>query len=121
MRVVNKKLWVITITLLVVIECIFTYLSFKSFSYKEIDKIKEENKVNKEMVAMYVEQEDGTYKEGEYFPGVTYELNYDKTSCVDNKKNNVSNDIVTYNNGKLTVSSNKTVFCYLYFENEAKA
>lgn len=72
------------------------------------------------MFSMYVEQKDGSYKEGEYFPGVTYELNYDKTSCVDNKKNNVSNDIVTYTNGKLTLSSSKTIFCYLYFENEAK-
>ena len=79
MRVVNKKLWVITITLLVVIECVFTYLSVKSFNNKDIAKIKEENKVNKEMFSMYVENKDGEYEEytdSEYYPiGLKYYFN----------------------------------------------
>ncbi len=120
MKVVNKKLWVITITLLVVIECVFTYLSVKSYSNKDITELKEENKINKEMFAMYVENDDGNYeeyKDGESFTIAGYKLNISKSNCVDNKGNAVS-DIITNSNNKVTVSSNKTVFCYLYFDKD---
>jgi len=119
MRVVNKKLWVITITLLVVIECVFTYLSIKSYGNKDIKEIKEENKVNKEMFSMYVENKDGEYEEytdSEYYPiGLKYYFNEERSNCTDNK-GKVVNDVISYNNNKITVSSNKTLFCYLYFD-----
>ena len=120
MKVVNKKLWVITITLLVVIECVFTYLSVKSYSNKDITELKEENKINKEMFAMYIENEDGNYeeyKDGESFTIAGYKLNISKSNCVDNKGNAVP-DIINNSNNKVTVSSNKTVFCYLYFDKD---
>ena len=89
MRVVNKKLWIITITLLVVIECVFTYLSVKSYGNKDITEIKEENKVNKEMFSMYVENKDGDYVEytdSEYYPiGLKYYFNEERSNCTDNK------------------------------------
>ncbi|MBQ7031518.1 MAG: hypothetical protein IJN13_04000 [Bacilli bacterium] len=119
MRVVNKKLWIITITLLVVIECVFTYLSVKSYGNKDIKEIKEENKVNKEMFSMYVENKDGDYVEytdSEYYPiGLKYYFNEERSNCTDNK-GKVVNDVISYNNNKITVSSNKTLFCYLYFD-----
>ena len=119
MRVVNKKLWIITITLLVVIECVFTYLSVKSYGNKDITEIKEENKVNKEMFSMYVENKDGEYEEytdSEYYPiGLKYYFNEERSNCTDNK-GKVVNDVISYNNNKITVSSNKTLFCYLYFD-----
>ena len=119
MRVVNKKLWIITIILLVVIECVFTYLSVKSYSNKDIKEIKEENKVNKEMFSMYVENKDGEYVEytdSEYYPiGLKYYFNEERSNCTDNKGKVVS-DVISYNNNKITVSSNKTLFCYLYFD-----
>ncbi|MBQ7031404.1 MAG: hypothetical protein IJN13_03420, partial [Bacilli bacterium] len=119
MRVVNKKLWIITITLLVVIECVFTYLSVKSYGNKDITEIKEENKVNKEMFSMYVENKDGDYVEytdSEYYPiGLKYYFNEERSNCTDNKGKVVSN-VISYNNNKITVSSNKTLFCYLYFD-----
>ena len=119
MRVVNKKLWIITITLLVVIECVFTYLSVKSYGNKDIKEIKEENKVNKEMFSMYVENKDGEYVEytdSEYYPiGLKYYFNEERSNCTDNK-GKVVNDVISYNNNKITVSSNKTLYCYLYFD-----
>ncbi|MBQ8902275.1 MAG: hypothetical protein IJY87_04320 [Bacilli bacterium] len=119
MRVVNKKLWIITVTLLVVIECVFTYLSVKSYSNKDIKEIKEENKVNKEMFSMYVENKDGDYVEytdSEYYPiGLKYYFNEERSNCTDNKGKVVSN-VISYNNNKITVISNKTLFCYLYFD-----
>jgi len=117
MRVVNKKLWVITITLLVVIECVFTYLSVKSYGNKDITEIKEENKVDKEMFSIYVEQEDESYKEyidTNLFTIDGYELNVEKSNCVDNK-GNIVNGVLSNSGNKVTVSSNKTSYCYLYF------
>jgi len=117
MRVVNKKLWIITITLLVVIECVFTYLSVKSYGNKDITEIKETNELNKEMFSMYVEQEDGSYQEytdTNLFIIDGYKLDVEKSSCVDNK-GKVVKDVLSSSNNKVTISSNKTSYCYLYF------
>ena len=120
MRVVNKKLWIITITLLVVLECVFTYLSVKSYSNKDITEIKEENKVNKEIFSMYVEQEDGSYKEytdSNLFTIDGYKLDLEKSSCVDIKGNLIENAL-NLNGSKITINGNKTVIviCILIWQ-----
>jgi len=114
-----KKYFKVIITLLLLIEFTFVFLSIKSFNNKDIKEIKEENKVNKEMFSMYVENKDGDYVEytdSEYYPiGLKYYFNEERSNCTDNKGKVVSN-VLTYSNNKITVSSNKTLFCYLYFD-----
>ena len=114
-----KKHFKFVIALLLLIEFIFAFLSIKSFNNKDITEIKEENKVNKEMFSMYVENKDGDYVEytdSEYYPiGLKYYFNEERSNCTDNK-GKVVNDVISYNNYKITVSSNKTLFCYLYFD-----
>ena len=114
-----KKYFKVIITLLLLIEFTFVFLSIKSFNNKDITEIKEENKVDKEMFSMYVENKDGEYEEytdSEYYPiGLKYYFNEERSNCTDNKGKVVS-DVISYNNNKITVSSNKTLFCYLYFD-----
>ena len=114
-----KKYFKVIITLLLLVEFTFVFLSIKSFNNKDIAKIKEENKVNKEMFSMYVENKDGDYVEytdSEYYPiGLKYYFNEERSNCTDNK-GKVVNNVISYNNNKITVSSNKTLFCYLYFD-----
>ena len=111
------------ILFLLIIELFSVYLTFSSFNNKDITKIKEVSKVDKEMFAMYVINETtGKYEEvtdSEYWPSGNYKLNTTKSSCVDTKGKSVSSDVLNYNGGKLTVSSNQTLFCYLYFDIKA--
>ena len=114
-----KKYFKVIITLLLLVEFTFVFLSIKSFNNKDIKEIKEENKVDKEMFSMYVENKAGEYVEytdSEYYPiGLKYYFNEERSNCTDNKGKVVS-DVISYNNNKITVSSNKTLFCYLYFD-----
>ena len=108
------------ILFLLIIELCSVYLTFSSFNNKNINKIKEVSKIDKEMFAMYVINETtGEYEEvtdSEYWPSGNYKLNTTKSSCVDTKGKSVSSDVLNYSGGKLTVSSNQTLFCYLYFD-----
>ena len=109
----------VILPILIIVELSFLFLTWMSYSNKDIKEIKEENKVNKEMFSMYVENKDGEYVEytdSEYYPiGLKYYFNEERSNCTDNKGKVVSN-VISYNNSKITVSSNKTLFCYLYFD-----
>ena len=109
----------VILPILIIVELSFLFLTWMSYSNKDVTEIKEENKVNKEMFSMYVENKDGEYEEytdSEYYPiGLKYYFNEERSNCTDNKGKVVS-DVISYNNNKITVSSNKTLFCYLYFD-----
>jgi len=112
----KKRIRKYLILLLVVIECISLTLTFKAYSNKEVINIKEEHKVDRKKFAMFVKQ-DGSYVEytgGDVFPN-GYKLNLDKSSCVDTT-GKVIEDVISYNNGMTTITSNKTAYCYLYFD-----
>ena len=109
----------VILPILIIVELSFLFLTWMSYSNKDIDKIKEINKIDKKMFAMYVMDDNGDYQEvtdSEYWPSGNYKLNTTKSSCVDTKGKSVSSDVLNYNSGKLTVSSNQTLFCYLYFD-----
>jgi len=110
-----KKYSKVLIVLLLLVEFTFVFLSIKSFSNKNITKTKEINVANKKIFSIYVENDTtGEYEEKDDFPSINYILNYSKTNCIDNKNNLVENAI-SYNNGRVTITSNKTLYCYLYF------
>ncbi|MBQ7031057.1 MAG: hypothetical protein IJN13_01625 [Bacilli bacterium] len=107
----------ITISLLIIIELCSLFLVYKSFSNRKINEIKDINTVNSNKFAMYIEQDDGSYSEyteGNLFTIDGYIFNLEKSNCVDNK-GNIVNDALTNNGNKITISSNKTSYCYLYF------
>jgi len=107
----------ITISLLIIIELCSLFLVYKSFSNRKVNEIKDINTVNSNKFAMYIEQDDGSYSEyteGNLFTIDGYVFNLEKSNCVDNK-GDIVNDALTNNGNKITISSNKTSYCYLYF------
>ncbi len=109
-----KKYLIITLVLL---EVISLFLTIKSFSNKNISAIKESTKIERKRFSMYIENDTGEYTEyttSEYFP-VGYKLNLDKSTCVDSNDNTLTG-VLTGNGNSVTVTSNKTMFCYLYFD-----
>ena len=83
----------------------------------ETKETKETYKVDKKAFSMYIENIEGEYVEYEsnkFFP-TGYLFNEDKSSCIDLKGNNIKG-ILTNNGNSITVTTNKTVFCYIYFD-----
>lgn len=115
----NRKLYIVVIPILVVVEIFSVFLMIKS--YRNFDSSmaskKVENIVNKKQFSMFVENSSGNYEEytnSNYFP-TGYTLNVDKTMCTDNRGVEVF-DVLSVNNNYITVNSPKTVYCYLYFD-----
>jgi len=107
----------IIVAILIVIEFCMIFLTYKSFSNKEIVELKDVNVINKNNFSMYIENtETGKYSlyEDSYFPS-GYTLNVDESICVGLNGEELSN-ILKYNDGKVTVTSDKTAYCYLYFD-----
>ena len=115
----NKNIIIFVFLLLTIIS---VFIAHNVFNKKEVEKVFEENKVNKNQFAMYVENESGEFVEyidNELFPDSSmYTFNEEKSYCVDNKDNIVDN-VISYDSGKVTVTSNKTIYCTLYFNGDS--
>lgn len=119
MKNINKDKLISLILLIIgVIGLSFSIISNENRYKAEDKKYQESQKVNKEQFAMYIETEynSGNYEEysGHDFPD-NYILNTDNSQCVDINNNLVDDALSTDNNG-VTIKSQKTVFCYLYFD-----
>ncbi len=105
--------------LLLGIEVITLFLGIKSFENKNnhIDDIKLlDNKTNN-LFAIMVKDSSGNYNEANTFPKGDYVLNETMSTCVDNNGNKIDN-VLSYSDGVVSASTNKTVYCYLYFDKE---
>ncbi|MBQ7031501.1 MAG: hypothetical protein IJN13_03910 [Bacilli bacterium] len=120
MQVVNKKMCVIVILVLVIIESCTLFLMYKSFSNKNtnLDEVNL-NINNSNMFAIMLEQEDGTYKEDSTntWPTSGYTYNESMSGCIDINGNRIE-DALTYDkeNNKASVNTTNTSYCYLYFK-----
>ncbi len=95
----------------------------KSYANNKLDSVelKENNDINKEAFAMYVENGLGQYEpyteDSNYFPNsLKYHYNEDMSKCVDNNDQEVDGILTHNEDNSVTVTSNKTVYCYLYFD-----
>ena len=116
MKVVNKKIMAGIIALLVVIEACTLFLMYKSLGNKETNL--ENVLLNKkgEMIAILLEQEDGTYEESETWPNEGYEYDSIKSGCMDENGNKIEGILQYDRETKIaTVETGKTSYCYLYF------
>lgn len=87
---------------------------------KKVSNIREKHEINRRHFTMYVKENgDANYKEyidSDFFPSLTkYSLNLTESYCID-KKDNVIKNAITFSDSKVIVTSNKTMFCYLYFD-----
>ena len=107
------------VKLLLGIEVLTLFLGIKSFGNKNItlDDIKLlDNKTNN-LFAIMVKDASGNYNESSTFPTGAYALNETMSSCVDNNGNKIEN-VLSYSDGVVSARTNKTVYCYLYFDKE---
>ena len=105
--------------LLLGIELITLFLGIKSFGNKNntLDDIKLlDNKTNN-LFAIMVKDSNGNYNESSTFPEGAYVLNESMSSCVDNNGNKIDN-VLSYSDGVVSARTNKTVYCYLYFDKD---
>ncbi len=102
------------ITLLIIIEIIMVNLTCQSFLHKEVNSEKE-NFRNKQF-AMFINNGNGyeEYKGESLFPKGYY-LNTSMSYCNDSNGDPV-NDVLSSDGKSVTVTSSKTVYCTLYFE-----
>lgn len=122
----KRKVLKVIIPVLIIIEICFGYLSFMSFSNRNVNEVKEEQDLKPRQFAMYISDGNGGYfdmadttntgSSQNIFPA-GYVLNYERSTCVDINDNIIPN-ILSYSDGKVTVTSNKTAFCYLYFDED---
>ncbi|MBQ7031308.1 MAG: hypothetical protein IJN13_02905 [Bacilli bacterium] len=125
MQVVNKKMCVIVILVLVIIESCTLFLMYKSFSNKNtnLDEVNL-NISNSNMFAIMLEQEDGTYKEDttSTWPTSGYTYNESMSGCIDLNGNKLDG-VLSYDatNNIATVDTGNTSYCYLYFSKPKSA
>ena len=107
------------LALLLGIEVITLFLGIKSFGNKNntLDDIKLLDNKSNNLFAIMVKGSDGNYNESNTFPEGAYVLNETMSSCVDNNGNKVDN-VLSYESGHVYTKTNKSVYCYLYFDKE---
>ena len=114
----NRKVFYSVIIVLTLLFGVFSFLTIKSYSNKEEPKTKEKV-LERETFTTYISDGNGHYKkytsaDGSLYPS-GYKYNQGISYCEDLDGNRL--DIVpTYANNKFTLESDKTAFCYLYFD-----
>ena len=107
------------VTLLLGIEVMVLFLGTKNFGNRNntIDDIKLLDTKSNNLFAIMVKDSSGNYNETSTFPNAAYILNETMSSCVDNNGNKIDN-VLSYSDGVVSASTNKTVYCYLYFDKD---
>ena len=107
------------LALLLGIEITTLFLGIKSFGNKKntLDDIKLLDNKSNNLFAIMVKDSNGNYNEASTFPEGMYVLNETMSSCVDNNGNKIDN-VLSYESGHVYTKTNKTVYCYLYFDKD---
>ena len=107
------------VKLLLGIEITTLFLGIKSFGNKNntLDDIKLLDSKSDNLFAIMVKDSSGNYNESSTFPTGAYILNETLSSCVDNNGNKIDNAL-SYESGHVYTRTNKTVYCYLYFDED---
>ncbi len=113
MRIINKKYLLIVLLAGVILTGVFV---FKPQKEEQLNEVVLKDEVSKnEAFAMYKEEGDSYTKiEETKFPDM-YVLNLTKSKCIDNNGNEIT-DALSYENDKVVLKSNRSSYCYLYFD-----
>ena len=112
MRIINKKYLLIILLVGIIITGV---IILKPKENVQLDNVILKQEVNNKAMAMYKEEgESYVPVEGTKFPE-GYVLNISESKCIDNNGNELSG-VLSYENGNVTITSGKTIYCYLYFD-----
>lgn len=119
MKGLNRKVLLVMVLTLVLIEISTLFLMYKSLSNHkpELEKVSLKNEIKKDMFAILIEQEDGTYETSDDNVWPTSKalvFDVEKSGCIDMNGEKL-NGVLSYENGVATVETGNTSYCYLYF------
>ena len=112
----KRKRLIVIVTILVLIELVMVNLTYHSFLNKEVSK--NSDLTRRKQFAIYVKDEkEENYRpyDGKTLFPIGYHLNIESSHCEDNKGAPVEGILSSVGN-YVTVTSDKTVFCTLYFD-----
>ncbi len=111
MRIINKKYLLIILLAGVILTGI---IILKPTKEVKLDNVVLKQELDKKSFAMYIKNDD-EYEayEGTKFPE-GYDLDLNESKCIDNNGQEIE-DVLSYKNGEVTITSGKTTYCYLYF------
>ena len=115
LQIINNKNFKRIAIVVILFALIFGF--YKSISNSNKDLILVNNRIDRRQFQIYKQKTDGSGYElytGSGFPEGQV-LNVNRTVCLDNNGNELQN-VISYRDGRVSVSSNKTVFCTLYFD-----
>ena len=115
MRIINKKYLLI----ILLAGIITSVIVLKPRQEVKLDNVVLKQEVNNKTFAMYTETDNGyTEYEGNSFPE-GQRLNKNLSKCVDKNGEEIKDTInVDNETGNISVKSNKSLSCYLYFDNK---
>ena len=112
MRIINKKYLLIILLVGVILTGV---IIFKPKEEVRLDNVILKQEVNNKIFAMYKEEGNEYVPVNDNkFPDM-YVLNLTKSKCIDNNGNELE-DVLSYENDKVVLTTNKSSYCYLYFD-----
>ncbi len=123
MRLNKKENIILMIGIVVLLVGIFV-LNNQSKETKELPQVKLKEKENNKQFALMIEQtkgegdyEDGSEEYTDAFPTEGYRFNESMSGCIDINGQEIENALeYDYDNYTITVNTNKTAYCYLYYD-----
>ncbi len=115
MNITNKKIISIFIALSLLIIGLVYFLPKKEV---ELGEVKLDIKDTKDNLAIYIEDNKGNYieQENSNYPKTGYVFNNDLSGCIDTNGNEVEKILDYEENVGVSINTNRTVYCYLYFD-----
>ena len=116
MRIINKKYLLIVLLVGAILTGV---VIFRPKENIQLGNVILKQEINNKTFAMYKEDAENNYVpvEGADFPKGYY-LNIEKSQCIDNNGNKLEN-VLSYENSAVTITSGNTTYCYLYFDKSA--
>ncbi len=116
MKKVNDK-YIIILLMITLLSLTYGIKYISKSKYEELPEVKLKEKSDKnKSFAIMVQNEDGDgyskYQENSW-PSSGYK--FKEAKCVDNNGNLV-NDVVSFESGKVTIKTDRTIYCTLYFD-----
>ncbi len=112
MRIINKKYLLIILLVGVILTGV---IILKPKEKVKLDNVVLKQEVNNRTFAMYKEEgNDYVPVNDNKFPDM-YVLNLTKSKCIDNNGKELEN-VLSYENDKVIITSGNTTYCYLYFD-----
>lgn len=114
-----KRVFIIVVAILMILESFFVYLTIKSYSNKVVEKV-EAKESKKKNFNTYVQNElTGTYEvynsENLIPENTNLEFDVSKSYCEDFNGVKLDNVITRNENGTFTMTSDVSAYCFIYF------